>query len=1464
MPCRGEERASGYLVAPGKVLTAAHALKGESGVQVRFDADRPAERKYPATVAWSNTDADIAVLEFDPRGAHEGADGPYEPEQTDVRASFGKAGEGTEEIDCTVAGFPLFKLRDSRYRDSEHGFARCAPFSNRREGTLDLRMSSPPSSTADPRPREDAEEPHAAHTADDSPSYEPWEGMSGAAVISAGRIIGVVVNHHRADGGRLAAARIDRLPDHLTTAELDYLASLLGCESLHPDDLPDVSLRLPEGVRTHRQELARSAIRDKYLTDSQIRFVSPGDKHKAEPDRILERLSAAAAPGAKYDSLGVLLVGVAGTGKTRTCFEVAARAERKGWFVLHIGADTPVPAEQLAATVGSLSARGKPVLLVLDYLDSYSQLGLAEFGQKLEELPTAASVRVACIASARPGSVQSLQRRGQLHFFDRVDVCQDKKFQDDVAEGIVAKAAPEAVAEYGITQIAEVCGSRPVLALLIAKAIESHVRDGVDDALSLPGLRNDRGLSRWLQQRTGEDFKHRQTSLLASAVAAASCTQDGPEVKRAVGSFLERHDDREFMVKPVGVVGRLLKLGWLLSSDGTVDGELDVVHDFVADELLQQALLPDPLQLEGVVAERMFSAFLATTRTFRLAADHVRRWSADLDPMTRDEVRQTCEDWLASPSPGDGSPGEGRGDGLRDGCLEARLAAETDLAESARTLLTLLSGPPWQSGVVLSWDRLVEPWLRRAETEAPHLAHTLFAHAVRNTSDAVPERLAAAALDWQAQHPARRRETRSVLEALLRATGLAAEQRSTAALRAVEWFETHGLTWDGRPLISALLARDDLDPDVAERAVGIALTVASRHLGAPPTAHVLRPLLRRGAPEPGRPDEAYALAVAWLKRHRSADVASFVLAELLVREDLDEKQSTQVTDRALNWLTAQGPSPVASFVLRRLLGRQDLRGSRAGLAADLAVGWLAKHGTDQDATYVLQPLLPMLQRCPPDEDGAAAGPTDGTDDGTDAAEGSTEATEGRTDQAVRHALEWLDAHRTRDDAHFVLRAVLEKPGLLREPAKQAAEAALVWLRTGAHGKQEWARSVLGPLLKYRGLPGAREHCAAAMRWLDAEPRTGSDETSFVLDPLLSQPALGKHAADAARHALAWLGNHGESPNAPFVLKPLLSLNISLDEPADEPADVRAGDREPVDPAVGAGLDWLATHGTSPVARFVLRPLLKHRNGGVRGAPHALAWLKPASNRTDTTASFVLGPLLTCPGLDADSASDAVEHALDWLDVHHGTRSAQWVLDPLLDRHLAGREPQRSRLVGRVLDCADDGHAALSRQRLRALCREDPLPGDLGTRIARHVLAEARSEESIGAVRLLAGALEREDVRTDEAGALVDLALERLRSDRYADSVEGRLLRALLSRTDLKAGPGGETVNRAMSWLGAHSSRPYAEDVMAALLEPPGGRPVLTPSQAEACARLAADWLDAAESTDEPGALRLAEILKRRR
>lgn len=160
------------------------------------------------------------------------------------------------------------------------------------------------------------------------------------------------------------------------------------------------------------------------------------------------------------------------------------------------------------------------------------------------------------------------------------------------------------------------CGQRPIIALLIAQELESRPK-ARSTALEL-GPPRPVDLLIWLQQRTKQDFDEpaKETLLLASAVAAASCEQDQDAVENAVEQFLAIWSDTTFREGPEGVVGRLLHLGWLVESGQG----LDTIHDVVTDEFLRMAIFPSGNTVLGDVLKTLLSAFLASVQTFSVAS----------------------------------------------------------------------------------------------------------------------------------------------------------------------------------------------------------------------------------------------------------------------------------------------------------------------------------------------------------------------------------------------------------------------------------------------------------------------------------------------------------------------------------------------------------------------------------------------------------------------------------------------------------------------------------------------------------------------------------------------------------------------------------------------------------------------------------------------------------------------------
>ncbi|MFC9504501.1 aKG-HExxH-type peptide beta-hydroxylase [Streptomyces sp. NPDC057002] len=380
-------RGSGYLVSAGRVLTAAHVVEDAATIEIRFQADRPDELSVAAAVEWRHTAIDIAVLVVPVRlgGTATGA--------VPV-AAYGRIGERDVVLRCTALGFPRFKLRTdtdgSLYRDAEHADTTCAALSNRGEGTLDLKVTSPPAD--DPDPDKDA-----------------WEGMSGAAVFCEGHLVGVVSRHHRSDGpGRIAAGRLDRWAEALTRTELVALEHVLG-RGLAPQDLTDVTdaafdaATPPDrigGLLGRRPSPAASGRAVAPLAVPQRR-IAP-DRLRGRDDLVADLTAALTRRAQGYASeQGVwLLSGMGGSGKTTVALEAAHRLAgtmTRVWWVS--GADAEVLTAALVAVAFDVGARvadfdvpshpadvlwrflsglTSPWLLVLDNVDDPSALAAGD------------------------------------------------------------------------------------------------------------------------------------------------------------------------------------------------------------------------------------------------------------------------------------------------------------------------------------------------------------------------------------------------------------------------------------------------------------------------------------------------------------------------------------------------------------------------------------------------------------------------------------------------------------------------------------------------------------------------------------------------------------------------------------------------------------------------------------------------------------------------------------------------------------------------------------------------------------------------------------------------------------------------------------------------------------------------------------------------------------------------------
>jgi len=170
---------SGYLIADGLVLTAAHVLAAADEAMVSpgqaAEVAGPDSGWEQATVAWADTSRDVAVLACPGLRAERG-----------VR--WGQLA-GPDPLDWGAVGFPAASASRQSGRQAEHAFGRTSPISERAAGTLALTLES-----RDPMRQV---------------SGSGWAGLSGAAVFCGEHLAGVVTADTGGYEQSLTARRAD-------------------------------------------------------------------------------------------------------------------------------------------------------------------------------------------------------------------------------------------------------------------------------------------------------------------------------------------------------------------------------------------------------------------------------------------------------------------------------------------------------------------------------------------------------------------------------------------------------------------------------------------------------------------------------------------------------------------------------------------------------------------------------------------------------------------------------------------------------------------------------------------------------------------------------------------------------------------------------------------------------------------------------------------------------------------------------------------------------------------------------------------------------------------------------------------------------------------------------------------------------------------------------------------------------
>ena len=179
---------SGYLIADGLVLTAAHVLERVAGMAARegeaAEVALMGGEWQQATVAWVDALRDVAILECP--GLRSGG-----------RTRWGRLA-GSDPLGWGAVGFPHASLDEQTGRQPEHAYGRTSPISQRPAGRLALTVESREAIEGD----------------------SPWGGLSGAAVFSGEYLIGVIITDPGSYARSLEGRRVEDFCGDSKLAEL--------------------------------------------------------------------------------------------------------------------------------------------------------------------------------------------------------------------------------------------------------------------------------------------------------------------------------------------------------------------------------------------------------------------------------------------------------------------------------------------------------------------------------------------------------------------------------------------------------------------------------------------------------------------------------------------------------------------------------------------------------------------------------------------------------------------------------------------------------------------------------------------------------------------------------------------------------------------------------------------------------------------------------------------------------------------------------------------------------------------------------------------------------------------------------------------------------------------------------------------------------------------------------------------
>ncbi len=654
-----------------------------------------------------------------------------------------------------------------------------------------------------------------------------------------------------------------------------------------------------------------------FLLEGTLPYIPPVEAAPSHPQEVFRRLDELAKV-----QRGVLLAGAGGVGKTRTALEVARLAAQAGWRVLHATGTDGLKLEELEKAVLP-SAHRTSVLLCLDYLEQFVGLDPNALRGRLAGGVAERDGRLAVLATARLSAAEQHGNRW-TGFFDRVELQPDEAQRARIIRSMVPVAAPEACRRYGEDAILGAVGQRPIIALLIARAIESlHHEAGTDGIgpLLAAARVGQYDLKTWLESRLREDrllpvenvasarFADDPMPIEQSLVAAAAALAALPLVNWKVTEVAAKAlPDGADTTRAAAICQRLLRFGWTDERDNFVQS----AHDVVADEVLAGCVFD---KASGAVRPQELQRILAADLSMpRVLGRHA-------VALTRAFQGSTAEGPIA----------EAFAAWLRPNAVTLGMALADAPPDEGGYAIGALLGTPLAAATALELSRaLFGPWLVR---------HGL------------------------------RREAYHVLGRALRRP----EPGDNVIRLGFGWLERYGTTPEASHVLPPLLGRADLGTADAAKAIKAAFTWLDHaaYGTTPEASHVLPPLLGRhelSKHELSKEDteDALDLAILWLRHEANATTtdASHVLKVMLRYGATLRERESVVLGYAARWTRVHWRRPDADFVMNRCLRRPttplaDWRASAARALLRL------RRGRAAEAAYAIAALLARARELRP-------------------------------------------------------------------------------------------------------------------------------------------------------------------------------------------------------------------------------------------------------------------------------------------------------------------------------------------------------------------------------------------------------------------------------------------------------------------------------------------------------------------